>query len=190
MTTLARLSLAAALALGPLAAPAAEPEAAKEAVRGLVTEAHEALSGAGDVDRLRAAIERGFALDLWGRYLLTDVEDQLSEEQKTTVEGLLPGFLADLYRDQFARGLDEPPSLGEVEALRRDDVMVDVVFPRPGGKRLPTDMRVRPIDGEPKVIDIMVGGASFLRLKRDEFAQIVRDGGPDALIAHLRENGV
>jgi ABC-type transporter MlaC component len=39
----------------------------------------------------------------------------------------------------------------------------------------------------PLVIDVMVGGASFLLLKRDEFGAVLDRGGPSALIAFMQE---
>lgn len=188
----------ACLALLLLAAPpvaAAEREPALETTRTLVETAHTALTGEerpreARMADLEAAIEDAFAFDLWRRFLLDDLEARMSEAQKAEVEALLPGFLAHLYATQFSRGLDEEPTIGDVRAARRD-LLVAVAFPRVNDKTLPTEWRIREFEGgEHRVIDVMVGGASFLRLKRDEFASIVERGGIEALIEHMRENSV
>lgn len=184
-----------AFLLAALPARAAEEAAALATTEALVTEANAALN---EVERpadvrmgeLRTAIDRAFAFDVWRRFLLEPLEGKLSDAEQAEVETLLPGFLAHLYRTNFERGLDEVPTIGEVKPARRD-LLVRVTYPRANGDVLPTDWRIRDFgDRGHLVIDVMVGGASFLRLKRDEFAAIVQQGGGAALVAHLRENNV
>lgn len=190
---LAALALT-AVASGPRAI-AAEEEAAVATATTLVDEAYDALSSSAQPEEermaaLQGAIDAAFAFDIWRRFLLDPLEDDLSEEERTTAEGLLPGYLANLYRTNFERGLESAPAIGGTRAARRD-LLVEVDFPRANGATLPTEWRIRDFDERGHlVIDIMVGGASFLRLKRDEFAAIVQQGGGDGLIAHLRENNV
>ena len=59
------------------------------------------------------------------------------------------------------------------------------------GKTLPVEYRVREFaDRGPLVIDIMVGGISFLVLKRDEFKALIDSRGTDGLLAFMRENAI
>ncbi|MEM6487736.1 MAG: ABC transporter substrate-binding protein [Pseudomonadota bacterium] len=183
------------LGWGPGAAKAAEPEAARATASTLVAAAHTALSDTArpEAERLadlQAAIDSTFAFDIWRRFLLDDATQTMTDAQRTEVESLLPGFLANLYRTQFSRGLNEAPALGDTRPVRRD-IMVAVRFPRANGETLPTEWRIRDFGERGHlVIDVMVGGASFLQLKRDEFTAILRDGGSDALIAHMRANAI
>ncbi|MEM9783198.1 MAG: ABC transporter substrate-binding protein [Pseudomonadota bacterium] len=187
-----------ALAIGGLAASramAADPAAAQSTARGLTETAHAALTGSEarseqSMADLQGAIDMAFAFDIWRRFLLGDADQTISDGQRAELEALLPGFLANLYVDQFARGLDTAPTVGDVRAVRRD-LLVAVTFPRTDGGVLPTEWRIRDFGERGHlVIDIIVGGISFLQLKRDEFAEILSNGGPDALIAHMRANSL
>jgi ABC-type transporter MlaC component len=69
--------------------------------------------------------------------------------------------------------------------------MVAAAIPRADGKSLPVEYRVRDF-GErgPLVIDIMVGGISFLVLKRDEFKAMIEARGIGGLLAFMHENAI
>lgn len=198
-TALRTAALAAILALcaaaAPTAAAAADADAATATAERLVDGAHGALADASKTEAqrtaaLRAAIDAAFAFDVWERFLLGTRAADFSEAQLTEFRGLLPGFLADLYRRQFGKGLEAKPEIRDVREARRD-LLVRAAIPRANGKALPVDWRVRDFgDRGHLVIDVMVGGTSFLILKRDEFAGILDAGGPDALLAHMRENAL
>ena len=67
--------------------------------------------------------------------------------------------------------------------------MVAAAIPRANGKSLPVEYRVREFAGRGAlVIDVMVGGISFLVLKRDEFKALIKARGIDGLLAYMREN--
>lgn len=135
---------------------------------------------------LRDAITTAFAFDVWERFLLQNRQDAFAPDQKQEFRGLLPGFLAHLYQDQFQRGLSAAPTLGEARHVRRD-VLVASRFPRANGGELPVEWRIRAFPGRgSQVIDVMVAGTSFLLLKRDEFTTIIDKGGAEALLGHMR----
>ena len=70
-------------------------------------------------------------------------------------------------------------------------MIVSATFPRAGGSDLPVDYRLRGAEGQgPQVIEIMVGGVSYLLLKRDEFKALIEKQGLEGLFAHMRENAV
>jgi ABC-type transporter MlaC component len=189
---LAAAALAAiALALPAAAAEAAEKEdRARAATEQLLTEAHAALTGADGDARLRQAIDRAFAFEVWERFLVENRADQFTPEQRARFRELLPGYLAHLYRNQFDRGLDTPPAVGEARPAR-SDVLVSATFKRANGADLPVDWRLRDVPEQGmQVIDVMVGGTSFLLLKRDEFTAIIDDRGAEGLLAHMQENAV
>lgn len=188
--------VAAALALGSLAARAdADAGAARAVAERLVDGAHGALADASrpEAERLaalRQTIDAAFAFDVWEKFLLGERAAMLDPAQTTEFRGLLPGFLADLYRKQFGKGLEARPEIREVRPARRD-MLVRAAIPRANGGTLPVDWRVRDFgDRGHLVIDVMVGGASFLILKRDEFAAILDRDGAAGLLAHMRANSV
>lgn len=188
------LLLALGLAAAGAAALAQDFETrARDAVAALVSEVHAALSDQTLSSQARdAAIEtaaaEAFALDLWRRAVIGGDEAGFTPEQSAAIDAALPGWLAGLYVERFA-GAGRKPEVGDVSPARRD-VLVDVTMFRPRGERLPLDYRVREIDGEPRILDVIVGGVSFAILKREEFRAILERGGPEALIAHLREGAL
>jgi len=192
MRLLAAILFAAALALP---AAAAEREAALETARTLVEGAHgaltaEGLDAAARDSRLKETIAEAFAFDIWERFLLGDRAESLNEEQRTAFRALLPGFLADLYKRQFGKGLEEKPEIRETRPARRD-ILVRAAIPREDADPLPVDWRIREFaERGHLVIDVMVGGISFLVLKREEFAALLEREGPEALLRHMRANSL
>jgi len=171
----------------------AQESAALAVATTLVEGAHGAMTANG-VDetarhaQLKGVIEAAFAFDIWERFLVGD--RGLTPEQSGEVRDLLPGFLAKLYADKFGNGLERKPEIGEVRMVRKD-VMVSAAIPRANGKNLPVEYRVREFpDRGSLVIDVMVGGVSFLVLKRDEFKSLIDRKGAEGLLAFMRENAI
>lgn len=185
--------LAAGLAALALVAPAAADEKESRALattQQLLSEAHTALTGAGGDAALREAIDRAFAFEVWERFLIEKRADQFTPEQQESFRELLPGYLAYLYHNQFDRGLDAPPAVGDAKPAR-NDVMVSATFKRTNGQNLPVDWRLREFpDQGMQVIDVMVGGTSFLLLKRDEFASIIDNRGADGLLEYMEQHSL
>lgn len=184
------------LALATLSAPAraADPDAALVTATKLIEGAHAAMTARQTEEarnaQLKAVIAEAFAFDIWQRFLLGDRRDRFTEAQVAEFRDLLPGFLANLYAEQFGRGLEQKPVIDEARSVR-NDVLVRAGIPRANGRTLPVDYRIRDFGGDGhKVIDTMVGGTSFLILKRDEFGALIDRDGPGALIAYMRENSI
>jgi len=176
-------------------AAAADEAAALDTARTLVEGAHGAMT-AEDMeqsarnDALRGVIADAFAFDIWERFLLRGRDEALTEAERTEFEALLPGYLADLYADRFGQGLEAKPEIEGAEPAR-NDVLVSAKIPRPNDRNLPVQWRVRNFeDRGHKVIDVMVGGISFLVLKREEFGAILDRDGAEGLLAHMRANSL
>ncbi|MEM7240091.1 MAG: ABC transporter substrate-binding protein [Pseudomonadota bacterium] len=194
--TPARIAAMLGLALC-LATPvqATEEDASLEIAGALVENAHGALTFDGTEQErdelLLIALENAFAFDIWERFLVSkDKKEAFSEEQLEEFRALLPGFLANLYANQFGKGLEAKPEIKGARTVRKD-VLVSANIPRANGKNLPVDWRVREFEERGHlVIDVMVGGTSFLRLKRDEFNGLLDAEGPDGLLDFMRENAI
>jgi ABC-type transporter MlaC component len=187
-------SLAAAfIAVAPARAGNPTEQEALAVTKTLVLGAHSAMTTT-DLDQtarfalLKQNIADAFAFDIWERFLVGDRD--LAPAQLKEFRGLLPGFLARLYADQFGKGLGAAPEISGVRAIRRD-IMVAAAIPCANGKSLPVEYRVRAF-GErgALVIDVMVGGISFLALKRDEFKALIDSRGIDGLLAFMREHAI
>lgn len=191
MSYLTRLAAAllATLAIGAGTAQAqSSEESARAVTEQLVGQANQALT-ANDNAALRSAISNAFDFEVWERFLTEPRADRFTPEQRERFRQLLPGYLAYLYHEQFDRGMATPPTVGEAKPAR-NDVLVSAVFQRPGGKTLPVDWRLRDTPQGPQIIDVMVGGTSFLLLKRDEFTAMVDRGGPEALLSYMQQHSL
>jgi len=185
--------LAILMAPAPARASESAEQAARAVTEALVRDAHGAMAVAGldrpaRVARLTGVVSDAFAVDIWERFLVGD--RGLTPAQLDEFHSLLPGFLARFYANRFGAGLGTAPEISGTRSVRRD-VMVAFVIPRANGTSLPVEYRVRAFAGRgPLVIDIMVGGISFLVLKRDEFRALIDDRGVDGLLAYMRENAI
>ena len=189
-----RLIVALLAFLLPLQAAAADTGAAMARAETLVDQAHGALTAPGPAAtrhaQLRAALDTSFAFDIWEKFLIEPDKDGFSPAQTEEFKSLLPGFLANLYATQFGKGLEAKPEIAEARPARKD-VLVRAAIPRANGKKLPVDWRIRDFGERGHlVIDVMVGGTSFLILKRDEFRGILDQGGPAALLDFMRKNSI
>lgn len=186
------LALALMLGLAPMLGQAAEEEASLERANQLVEESYAAMTGPAEARNaaLRMALETSFAFDFWEKFLIRKHKDSFSDMQLTEFRDLLPGFLAKLYADQFGNGLEAKPEIRDTRKARKD-VLVRAAIPRANGKTLPVDWRVHDFEERGHlVVDFMVGGTSFLILKRDEFAALLDQEGPEGLLAFMRKNAV
>ena len=185
--------LAALIVAGPAVSGEADEQAAFAVTETLVRDSHAAMA-ADNLDeaarntRLKQVVAAAFAFDIWERFLVGD--RGLTPAQLDEFRGLLPGFLAQLYATQFGKGLEAEPKISGTRAVR-NDVMVSAAIPRANGKPLPVEYRVRGFGERGSlVIDVMVGGISFLVLKRDEFKALIDSRGADSLLAFMRENAI
>lgn len=154
----------------------------------LLTRANQALL-ANNNAALREAIRSAFDFDVWERFLTGPRADRFTPAERARFRELLPGYLAYLYHEQFDRGLDTPPQIGEVRPVRRD-VLVGATFKRTGGRDLPVQWRLRDTASGPQIIDVMVGGTSFLLLKRDEFTAMIDRGGVSTLLNFMEQHSL
>jgi ABC-type transporter MlaC component len=188
LTRLAAAGIA-ALALALPVAAADKEENALATTQQLLSNAHSALTSDNNA-ALRQAIDKAFAFDVWERFLIENRAEEFTPEQRAKFRQLLPGFLAYLYHNQFDKGLDTPPTLGQAKPAR-NDVLVSATFKRANGRDLPVDWRLREFSGQgPRIIDVMVGGTSFLLLKRDEFAAIIDKSGAEGLLDYMQQHSI
>lgn len=184
--------IAIAVLLAALAATqpvrAGEPGAPAVAVaRELTLAAHEAISAGRTNGALTNAIADAFAFDLWESFLLEGHRGEFEPAQVERFRALLPTYMARLYVRQFAAGMSVPPEIGTARTVR-GDWLVPTTFPRKGRPGVDVTWRLRDVPNQgPKVIDVMVGGTSFLILTREEFGAILSRKGPEALIAYMEK---
>lgn len=90
------------------------------------------------------------------------------------------GRNVDSYKNEKVEILGERPEV-------RDDVTVLTKIVRGGGDDVLVDYRLRQRDGQWKIIDVIIEGVSLVSNFRAQFQDIVSNGGPDRLLALLKE---
>lgn len=174
-----------AAGLQPASALTAAEQAAIRVGEKLADQAHGSLVR-GNLAGVQRAINQTFSFRTWEDFLIGNHGNKFTAAQRAEFRRLLPRYLARLYADQFSGGLDRKPEILGARTVR-GDILVNAQIPRSNGRALKVDWRMRRIGGSYKVIDFMVGGVSFLLLKRDEFGTILQRDGADQLLAFLRK---
>jgi phospholipid transport system substrate-binding protein len=77
--------------------------------------------------------------------------------------------------------------VGERQATRGDVVVQTKILRGGGTADVVVDYRLRQRDGQWKIIDVIVEGVSLVSNFRSQFQDIISNGGPDRLLALLKE---
>jgi phospholipid transport system substrate-binding protein len=80
--------------------------------------------------------------------------------------------------------------VGEREATRGDVVVQTKILRGSRSEDVLVDYRLRKRDGEWKIIDVVVEGVSLVSNFRSQFEDIVAQGGPEKLLAQLKEKNL
>lgn len=105
-------------------------------------------------------------------------QQQLTAEFKTLLVRTYSNALTS-YKNQKIVYKPFRMNAGDSEALVRTEVI------QPGSKPVPIDYNLEKADAGWKVFDVVVAGISLVTNYRDQFAQEVRNGGIDGLIAAI-----
>ncbi|MEM9724391.1 MAG: ABC transporter substrate-binding protein [Pseudomonadota bacterium] len=178
--------IAVASVLAPPSAGATPAEtAAQAAARGLIDEAHAAQAAAG-IGPLTAVIARNFDIAFWERFILGRGGLGMTPAQRAEFRALLPAYIARLYKNQLSGGdAGKPQVISSRVAF--NDVFVKARIPRGAGKQpIPAEWRMSDSTGSILVKDIVVGGTTFLVLKRSEFRGVVKREGVAAMLGRMR----
>ena len=104
-----------------------------------------------------------------------EFEDEFKQHLSMTY-----GRNVDSYKNEKVQILGERPE-------QRDDVTVQTKILRGGSDDVAVDYRLRQSDGQWKIIDVIIEGVSLVSNFRSQFQDIVANGGPDRLLALLKE---
>ncbi|MEM9061742.1 MAG: ABC transporter substrate-binding protein [Pseudomonadota bacterium] len=181
--------LALSLSLAPGNAEANKGAHAVELIEEMLADTHRTITSRSP-KQLPRTIARYFAWELWTRFLTKPRQQQFSGTQMRRIRQLMPGYIAYLYVDRFAGGMQDVPVVTGTRPARRD-IAVLTRFRRANGKALPVGWRVKSLrNGEAKIVDILVGGVSFMLQTREEFVAIIDRAGPGGLIDYLQRKSL
>ncbi len=110
-----------------------------------------------------------------------------SPEQRDEYVQLFRIFLAQRYGTQLDRYSGEEVTVLGERPEPRGDMSVHTELIRPTGDRIRVDYRLRQYDGSWRIIDVTIEGVSLVGSFRSQFREVLKNGGPQALIEQLRE---
>ena len=169
--------------------PAAEAvkvvEALHTVVLGVMKEA-DSLGYQGRCDRLAPVLRNLYDIPFMaqksvGRYWKGTSEEERQHLLKTFTEFMIANYAGnfDGYSGQVFETLDEEPST-------HGTVLVRTRLLDPDGEATQLNYRLRPVDGEWKIIDVYLNGTvSELALRRSEYSSLIQREGFDSLIVAL-----
>lgn len=136
----------------------------------------------------RDALERRLAAESIGRFLFKGVPDDLpTPAQIETYNELFPSYIAAAFASQIGAlaerqiNVTESRPRGDREVIVRSELVNNA-----GIKKASIDWRVRWIDGQPRLLDVLVERTSPLVSKRQEFSSLAKRKGVEAILDHMK----
>ena len=136
--------------------------------------------------QFRELLVGGFDMAFIGRFVLGKHWRKATPQQRADYLVLFTEFILQTYSRRMGGYSGETFSVAGARAAGKKDVMVQTKIVRAGGPPIKADWRVRPKDGQYRIIDIMVEGVSMAVTQRSEFNAVVRQRGMPGLLQALR----
>jgi phospholipid transport system substrate-binding protein len=96
-------------------------------------------------------------------------------------------FLAHRYGDRIDRYEQEKVEIVGERNAKGGDAIISTLIHRPRAEAVAVDYRLRSRGGDWRVIDVKIEGISLVSNYRDQFHEVLSRGGPEKLLAQLRE---
>ncbi|MBP5857036.1 ABC transporter substrate-binding protein [Marivibrio halodurans] len=140
-------------------------------------------------ERFRDLLKEGLDLRHIAEFVLGSYRRRASDQQMQDFLSLLEDNIVQNYARRFRNYSGEELKLLNVRDGGRDSSIVSTELSQTGGAPpIQVDWRVHEVDGQFKVIDIVVEGISMMVTQRDEYVGYMRsNGGIDALMDALRK---
>lgn len=157
-----------------LAEIAADPAAEDPAVR---------------TEELRAAIRENLAVGPISRFLLSsNAREAATPEQQARYDELFPDYIAASFAEEIDRLAGRTIAISAVVPRRDDEVIVQSQLITSDGREAANiDWRVREIEGDPRLLDVLVERVSPLVAKREAISALFEREGMGAVIAHIED---
>ena len=96
-------------------------------------------------------------------------------------------FLAHRYGDRIDRYEQESVEIVGERSSKSGDAIIETRIHRPSAESVAVDYRLRKRGDDWRVIDVKIEGISLVSNYRDQFHEVLSHGGPEKLLAQLRE---
>lgn len=168
-----------------------DPEQARLFIEDLAAKAMDVLnnSNLSQEDReneFRALLEEGFYITYIRRLVLGHHYQRATEEQRDEYNRLFPEYIIRLYAQRLTEFGDEKFTVTDAQPSGKRDVIVNSNITRPQGAPIGASWRVRNVNGEMKIVDIVVAGMSQVINQKKQFSSIIPREGFEGLLQKLR----
>jgi phospholipid transport system substrate-binding protein len=181
-------------AAAALAAPAAAPDAGARAAVAKTVDDVLAVLGDPKLDRAarRARITdiayARFDFPTISKLVLARYWKRFDTAQREEFQKEFKSFLARRYGDKLDQYEHETVEITGERVEKRGDVTVATQIRSPKANApILVDYRMRKRSGEWRVIDVKIEGISLVSNYREQFHEVLSNGGPEKLLAQLRE---
>ena len=134
---------------------------------------------------VRKLLQQGFDVAFMGRFVMGRHWRRVGPEQRDDYQRVFGEFLVKTYASRLGGYAGETFGVSGVQPAGKKDSLVHTVINRPSSPPLKASWRVREINGQPRIIDVMVEGISMVVTQRFEFASVIQRNGVDGLIEAL-----
>ena len=142
--------------------------------------------GAKHEEEFAALWRQSFDLDVIGRFALGNAWRSASPDQQREYQQLFAAWVVESNSQRLAAFMGETFNITGSRAIDDTDTLVETEIQLPDRAPLKAGWRVREIDGQLKIIDVMVEGISMALTQRQEFASVVQREGLNGLIRELK----
>jgi phospholipid transport system substrate-binding protein len=139
-------------------------------------------------DRITEIAYERFDFPTMSKLVLARYWKRFDAAQREEFQKEFKSFLARRYGDRIDRYEQESVEITGERAEQRGDVTVATLIKSPKASApIVVDYRMRKREGTWRVIDVKIEGISLVSNYRDQFHEVLSRGGPEKLLAQLRE---
>jgi phospholipid transport system substrate-binding protein len=138
-------------------------------------------------DAIVAIAYERFDFPTMSKLVLAKYWRRFDSAQREAFQQEFKDFLAHRYGDRIDRYEQEKVEIVGERSAKGGDAIIQTRIHRPRGEAILVDYRLRSSGGEWRVIDVKIEGISLVSNYRDQFHEVLSQGGPEKLLAQLRE---
>jgi len=177
---LAATACAPLLAAAPAFADPAPPDQAKAFItdggQQLVTIVNSSATTSQKADELRQLVDKIVAVDQIGDYVLGRYNNIATQQQHAQFLTLFHQLLSYNITYQI-KAYEGVTFVVNGVSTQGDDTVVDTTVTAPGKPAADVGWAVDEIDGQPKIVDVIIAGTSLRVTTRNDYASVITDNG-------------
>ena len=137
-------------------------------------------------EKFHALLNEAFDLEHIGKFVVGRHYAKMSPEQRADYHKLFGAFLIKTYARRLGGYSGEQFVIVGARAGDENEIFVRSRIERPGAPVLDCDWKLRVVDNNFRIIDLVVEGVSMSMAQRQDFQSVVSGSGIDGRMAALR----